>query len=901
MNATLLWRLVWKDYRVLRGYWLALAVFGAVVQLLAWQLSADPDAAGWQVSMAVVVPGLFAVGGGATLFALEREERTDDFLRSLPVGPWTLFAAKLTLGVVATAALAGLLAALASLQPPWISKWDIDRYGVAWAAVMVAHAFGWALLFSLVLSRPLLATFLAAVAWLLAFPLMGLVGSAYLYFSGQAGSGLDAMMASYPIVTVVLLAVDGCLAGRWLHGAAPSHRAAVRWPAIPLRPIVERMLWQQARQARWLLFGLMLLALVTGMFSAAIWSHSGQVVEPQQAQYAEQSWTLVVSAIVLVCSLLGSCVFLADQVNRQVRFLAELGISPRTVWWSRQLFWMAASVVIASLTLLPALILATNRPEAGAQIRSQFAVGVLVAALTYSAGQLASIVFSSGLLAAFFGLVMSVVVVIWAKLMIFLGVDWRWSAAPIALVLLAASRVRTPGWLVDRRDWRAWLPVAGTVVVGLSLLVLSVAWYRIAEIPWAEPRVTTADFIPPVTDEERGTAQLYRQAAGMLTGKGEPTWSQLVLSDGNAHVRDMTPLTASEKAWLKANEGSLRLTLDASRRPNCIFDDPERPPQQLPLYPSARLATLLLLSGRELEDENQLDQALDRYLAIARLARHLRQRGGIISQQLADGAEAVVAARLPLWAAQAGQSADGIRQALAEYSKIVDSMPSIAEVPSRDGRAWYKDVLTELEARRSSRLQIGDQSAFKLLALRLPWERRRIGRLLDYAASADFEMLQSLEGRLAKGGSAGQFRFGSARANGLYRSTLGLSEDFLSGARLEESLIKVTTYRRATRLTLHLMAWRLEKGLLPDRLADLGDRSDLHDPYSDRPFRYEPGGLRINSLKSPLTGALPPGRPLIWSVGPSLAGGRSEFLSTDYVWEHGWSFPIPDQAESPAQ
>lgn len=911
MNASLLWRLVWKDYRVLRGYWLALALFGALVQVLAWQLSLDSTAAAWQVSMAVVLPGFFAVGGGATLFALEREERTDEFLRSLPVGPWTLFAAKLTLGVVATAALSALLMALAAVQPPGVSTWDFDRYGAAWAAVMVAHVLGWALLFSLVLSRPLLATFLGAVAWLVTFPVLGLIGNAYLYVTGGSGSGFDSVMPFYAIFPVVLLAVDGCLASRWLVGTPPARK--IPWPALPLRPVVARMLWQQARQARWLLFGLVLLALVTGTFSAAIWSHSGQVIERQQAQYAEQSWTLVVSAIVLVCSLLGSCVFLADQVNRQVRFLAELGVSPRTVWWSRQLFWMAAVGLITGLTLLPALILATNRPEAAEQIRDQFAIALLVAALTYSAGQLTSIVFSSGLLAAFFGLVISVVIVLWAKLMIFLGIDWRWSAAPIALVLLAASRVRTPGWLVDRRDWRAWLPVAGTIGVGLSLLVLSVAWFRIAEIPPADHRVTTVEFIAPVTDEERETARLYREADGRLTNEGEPAWSQQVLSEGNAHARNATPLTAAETAWLKANEKSLQLTLTASRRATCAFEDPELPPQQFPLYPSLRLVTLLLLSGRELEDKGQLDQALDRYLAILRLARHLRQRGGIISQETADAAEALVYARLPRWAAHVGQSADRVRHALEHLSDIIDAMPSPAEAPSRDGRAWYKMVLAERAAERDSHLQIGDRSALKLLALRLPWEWRRIGRMLDYAATHDYDRIRSLETRLAEGRSASHFQFENPVKNDLYRSTLGLSEDFLNGPRLARSLVKLTTFRRATRLILRLMVWRLEKGMLPERLVDVGDLVDLHDPYSDQPFQYEPGGLQITGLRSPL-GDVAVGQPFLWSSGPALrwvmgqqgraayqridTGMVAQVLSADEVWKDGWSFAIPNPMQS---
>ena len=81
-------RVVWKEYRVQRPLWIAIAVGTLVIELL---LLATPE----KLLTVEKMPALFAIslaaaaiyglGCGATLFATERETETYDFLRALPV------------------------------------------------------------------------------------------------------------------------------------------------------------------------------------------------------------------------------------------------------------------------------------------------------------------------------------------------------------------------------------------------------------------------------------------------------------------------------------------------------------------------------------------------------------------------------------------------------------------------------------------------------------------------------------------------------------------------------------------------------------------------------------------------------------------------------------------------
>ena len=132
--------------------------------------------------------------------------------------------------------------------------------------------------------------------------------------------------------------------------------------------------------------------------------------------------------------------------------------------------------------------------------RSREAVAILqetsfvVLAMAYFAGQFCSMFFRRGVVAWFFALILTGVLCWWAWLMHFLGISWLWSVGPIPAVLLVATWLRTPHWLLERTDRRARLRAALSVVMPAVVLAIAVIAFRVYEIPYADPGISVAEF-----------------------------------------------------------------------------------------------------------------------------------------------------------------------------------------------------------------------------------------------------------------------------------------------------------------------------------------------------------------------------------------------------------------------
>lgn len=111
MNGTVFWRLVWKEYRLQRSWWIAMAVLAVILQLLMRLLASPESLSGFKgfYVVALLLTALYAVGCGATLFATEHETGTFEFQRMLPVTARRLFFAKVGFAVASTALLMGIL------------------------------------------------------------------------------------------------------------------------------------------------------------------------------------------------------------------------------------------------------------------------------------------------------------------------------------------------------------------------------------------------------------------------------------------------------------------------------------------------------------------------------------------------------------------------------------------------------------------------------------------------------------------------------------------------------------------------------------------------------------------------------------------------------------------------
>ena len=79
----MLWRMIWKEYRAQRGFWLVIAGFAVVLILLfLWLLDAtdhERTAAPWII--AISLPAVYALGCTLVMFATEREDGTTGYCK----------------------------------------------------------------------------------------------------------------------------------------------------------------------------------------------------------------------------------------------------------------------------------------------------------------------------------------------------------------------------------------------------------------------------------------------------------------------------------------------------------------------------------------------------------------------------------------------------------------------------------------------------------------------------------------------------------------------------------------------------------------------------------------------------------------------------------------------------
>ena len=102
-TAAIFWRLFWKEYRLQRALWIAMAVLTTLLMLLVVEFTLVPRTDSTSMfGIAVALPAFYCLGCGATLFAGRTRGRHYEFQRSLPVGAGRVFAAKIAFALLST-------------------------------------------------------------------------------------------------------------------------------------------------------------------------------------------------------------------------------------------------------------------------------------------------------------------------------------------------------------------------------------------------------------------------------------------------------------------------------------------------------------------------------------------------------------------------------------------------------------------------------------------------------------------------------------------------------------------------------------------------------------------------------------------------------------------------------
>ena len=332
MTTAIFWRFLWKEYRVMRAFWISMACLAVLAQL---SLVAFPglthSAAAWTFSFALIFPALYAVACGATMFAAEKEDGTYEFLRSLPVTVWRLLTGKLAFAVASTLL---LITALWS-SGDFLTKGrgvdgitELRLFGILGLAAI--EGLAWGLFFSLILRRPLQAAILAIAVTSLAVEFVVRTIMPFRHWDDILPY-VNAIPYRGAIAAVVLL-IDAGLVSRWLSTPSSPRQRGFRWPrrarveipavsaqsSLPAArgAVLGRLVWQTCRQS----LGMMLMLAIGG---AAFALSPFEEVFQGEHYHADQARMILIGA---TATLMGACVFLADHEGRSLRFLGEQAV-----------------------------------------------------------------------------------------------------------------------------------------------------------------------------------------------------------------------------------------------------------------------------------------------------------------------------------------------------------------------------------------------------------------------------------------------------------------------------------------------------------------------------------------------------------------------------------------------
>jgi len=481
MNRHLALRyLCWKETRqVLPLVWMQL-VLGIGFQLL-FVLQHDKTFTPHMLLFAGM-PSLFALGVGSLLVGQEKERRTLDWLRSLPVAAGDVLRVKLAVGFVALIVVWGLslvlLAVFVLPRHPWHIAMRAD-----------ARLFdpGWEFLFPLQSVFFLLAGF--ATAWTFRSSLVALLAvipvallpaaisfglnDLYRRFGSGDSIRLDPspwLWAATFVALSLLLLVIGWRRGMKSLGAEQFRERARFWSFAPFNPWNETplwtrpphapaamLIWQFIRQNRTVLLGIVVMLLSALVLLGASSLVSGEPV-----------WAMFL--ILLATSWLGVLAFHGDGLQERIRFLAERGVSPAQTWSTRH-------AVPLSLLAVAMFAFAFAVPDAfpsgailGAGTSPPLVLSMVCLVLsTYAISQAVGQIFRSATIAALTAPVVAWMLVAYGVLLVtWLGAPF-WLIGIFALIPWLATFVLMRRWMDGRLGLSFWCAHAGFLGIGVVL------------------------------------------------------------------------------------------------------------------------------------------------------------------------------------------------------------------------------------------------------------------------------------------------------------------------------------------------------------------------------------------------------------------------------------------------
>jgi hypothetical protein len=503
MNASILGRFFWKEYRTQRSLWIAIVGLFSCFSVLIPALFGNgmrPET-GALFASGLMASLLYTLASSSILFASENEQGTKPWLGVLPVPPLGLWISKLAWVISSTLAAIAVFWIVAHLfgraDSP-ISEFDKEGYvaAVAGYAVAILMILVCAMVASQLCGHVLKALGLAIV--LLIGTLAGC--NVLIEFVGLSG-GMEFIV--FTIAMLMMLVISIALNRRWLRESSFAWQWSIplgrkltldRALALPLEtsPLERswrRQLWLEWRNARGWMLGI---ALTSVLLMA--WISPGVEVRGQMVGFY---FSIVACLVPLLCGV-ASC--RGEQLHQRFLFQGNRGVSSGQLLWAKHLVWMSFAAILVfgmawrCLTQINHVdVAALNRgirPGGFSGVPGDTLLPVIqlvavIALLTYTIGHFCSLLFSQPIL----GLCVAVLGTSIGVSLVLLGYSFDVPLFVLAMVPVAGlfflSFYRGRDWIVARSDRKVWGRFLGWCALGLvTMWCLGTGW-RVAEVAWA--------------------------------------------------------------------------------------------------------------------------------------------------------------------------------------------------------------------------------------------------------------------------------------------------------------------------------------------------------------------------------------------------------------------------------
>ena len=462
--------LLLKEAKQLAPIVISLVACGFVLHLMSNFGSQHHRAMLHRVSL-MMIPFLFAIGAGPLLVSQEKEQRTLGWIGALPINPRSIVLSKLIVCIVGLMLSWIISIGLTCLMGPSLKLFNhtVLSNSIAYTFVVMTLGFTLAWIFSTAIS--------SLIALVVASFVMAFVSQATsMMFASQK---YDFLFDSTLWLTSLLFAMAAVFFGqRAFLGKSPTESAfsLKRWGrgrsrslSKQSRPIFwtlkpsSSLIWQISRQNNLLWSGLLLIVLLSGglflFYKLTTPSH-----HLRDAAANQELIMVLLLPISLALSWLGVSVFGSDAYRERINFLAQRGLAPGLVWWTRMILPLGIVVVLVLLVLIGAQFTFGRPPE-----MKQLLVSCL---MVFAFSQWFSQWTQSSMIRFCLAPAVAVVSYVYQDFVTESLHAPLWILIPSICVAMLATRLMLSPWMDGRMDWRYWTSHVALLLLALTIPLL---------------------------------------------------------------------------------------------------------------------------------------------------------------------------------------------------------------------------------------------------------------------------------------------------------------------------------------------------------------------------------------------------------------------------------------------